>query len=336
VLLNNHDLPGNISGQSDMPIPFDYANYYHTISTTVDPSYSHFRENDYDDQNQQIIFHELGHAVGMKHPWDKEKGGLEIESNQSTLFTTMAYSDLFYGPNVERIFPNGYMAADMLAVQKMYGANFSTRHGDDVYRFESLQGKESYHITVDGKTLYHDGLPILSIWDGGGTDTYDYSGVDHGVEIDLRPGAYSSILKGPISGPKGDVRLGTIQNSYLYDGDTRSLVENAVGTRFDDTLIGNGAGNRLVGGKGDDTLIGGKGDDVFVFAGGKGHDTVRDFHDGDMVDLRKADSIGSVSDLFAHHMSASAEGLLIEIDANDTVLLAGIHRKDVDGADFLV
>jgi Ca2+-binding RTX toxin-like protein len=41
-----------------------------------------------------------------------------------------------------------------------------------------------------------------------------------------------------------------------------------------------------VGGAGDDLLFGGAGRDTFVFAAGWGHDTVADWKDGELFDLR--------------------------------------------------
>lgn len=61
---------------------------------------------------------------------------------------------------------------------------------------------------------------------------------------------------------------GNVANALLFEGDTRSLIENAVGGAGDDRLAGNVAENRLVGGRGDDVLIGRGGDDL-LNAGGR-------------------------------------------------------------------
>ena len=90
---------------------------------------------------------------------------------------------------------------------------------------------------------------------GDGIDTVSYLGSVPGVFIDLNR----------VSGQRGgDAR-----------GDVLVSVENIVGSRSADVLLGNGADNvfdgrggddRLSGRDGDDTLIGGKGSDMFVFA----------------------------------------------------------------------
>ena len=68
------------------------------------------------------------------------------------------------------------------------------------------------------------------------------------------------------------------------EGDTLAGIEHLVGSRYNDTLAGDGGDNRLAGGGGDDvlyggpaggddTLLGGPGDDRLF--GGKGDDTLR-------------------------------------------------------------
>jgi Ca2+-binding RTX toxin-like protein len=67
-----------------------------------------------------------------------------------------------------------------------------------------------------------------------------------------------------------------LANGFADDGwgdkDTLSGIENIVGSRFNDALIGDANNNRMNGRGGDDTLIGGSGDDVFN--GGSGNDNM--------------------------------------------------------------
>src|SRR3712207_9536654 len=55
---------------------------------------------------------------------------------------------------------------------------------------------------------------------------------------------------------------GNIANALLHKGDTRSLIENAVGGTGADTIIGNQAANLLKANGGNDTLTGGSGNDT--------------------------------------------------------------------------
>src|SRR4051812_36677300 len=77
-----------------------------------------------------------------------------------------------------------------------------------------------------------------------GIDTLDYSASNAGVTVDLSRG----------TGRGGDA-----------EGDSFKDVENIMGSRFADTLIGNNGDNVLTGGAGPDVLIGGGGKDTFVF-----------------------------------------------------------------------
>ena len=80
---------------------------------------------------------------------------------------------------------------------------------------------------------------------------------------------------------------GQVFNALQYNGDVRSLIENANGGSGNDTISGNSANNvltgnggmdTLVGGFGNDNLTGGAGADTFVFNSlSEGIDTITDF-----------------------------------------------------------
>ncbi|CAO3363684.1 hypothetical protein [Azospirillum palustre] len=194
------------------------------------------------------ILHEIGHAIGLKHPgnYNATGGGGEPPYLSSTednyRYTIMSYNrHPSLGLNGLATGPALY---DIAAAQYLYGANANTRIGDDRYAFGSN--------TV---------VVSQSIWDAGGTDTIDASGQASAVSIDLTPGAFSSI------GPNGSGGL-AVGNVSIATGVT---IENAIGGSGNDILIGNSANNLLVGGAGDDTLTGGAGDDTLQ--GGGGTDT---------------------------------------------------------------
>ncbi|MEQ8443518.1 MAG: LamG-like jellyroll fold domain-containing protein, partial [Alphaproteobacteria bacterium] len=116
--------------------------------------------------------------------------------------------------------------------------------------------------------------------DGGdGEDTLDYSNSDEAVMIDFENGTVSG----------GDA-----------EGDHIANFENAVGSDFDDTIIGNSGSNRLDGGKGSDELTGGDGADVFVLGGvGDGVDIITDFNaaEGDQLDISSVVNMDDVDQL---------------------------------------
>jgi len=130
---------------------------------------------------------------------------------------------------------------DIAAIQRLYGANMTTRTGDSVYGFNSNTGRIWYTATSATTPV------IFAVWDAGGIDTLDFSGYTQAGQIDLRQGAFSSVG-------------GMTYNVAIAQGVT---IENAVGGVGDDTLTGNDANNRLTGGAGLDTMIGGLGNDRY-------------------------------------------------------------------------
>lgn len=59
--------------------------------------------------------------------------------------------------------------------------------------------------------------------------------------------------------------------------DNLSNIENIIGSKYDDVIIGDAGVNTIQGGFGDDTLTGGGGSDKFVLAPGEGIDTITDY-----------------------------------------------------------
>lgn len=109
---------------------------------------------------------------------------------------------------------------------------------------DTLSGGAGKDILVGGA-----GADVL---DGGGdVDEADYRTSASGVVVNLHSGS-------------ADDGFGTT--------DTLIAIENARGSQFADTLIGDAGANRLSGEGGDDILIGGDGDDVL--AGGWGNDAL--------------------------------------------------------------
>ncbi len=219
--------------------------------------------------------HELGHAMGLKH--GHESGGpanipVPVEYNHHE-YTVMPYISYQGGAptgytNEAGGYPQSFMMVDIAALQYMYGANFGG--SDSTYTWSPTTGE--MFINGVGQGAPNNGAGgiynriFLTIWDNGGSnDTYDASNYTNNVSIDLRPG-YSSVLSTDQvaylgGGPNGGYARGNVYNAFLYNGDLRSLIENATGGIGDDTLVGNQGNNTLNGGAGADTLTGNEGND---------------------------------------------------------------------------
>ncbi|MFA6178099.1 MAG: M10 family metallopeptidase C-terminal domain-containing protein [Candidatus Methylopumilus sp.] len=239
------------------------------------------------------IVHEVGHALGLKHPGNYGEGDEPpylSQAEDTTSLTVMSYyptqhSDIYiengsfldYSYTVE---PSTLMLYDIAAIQSIYGENTDFNSGNTTYTFSYNQ-------------------PILqTIWDGGGIDTIDVSNGGLGFIrpsiVDLREGHFSSIGMGDnlgITTPNGSLidltfflfgynpnDLANSIGKYGYNGEDNlaiaygTVIENAIGGLSNDILLGNASDNQLKGNAGNDLLSGSTGDDSLL--GGEGLDTL--------------------------------------------------------------
>jgi len=211
-------------------------------------------------QGFSTLIHELGHALGFKHPFTAEtKNSATLSSAEDTTqYSVMSYTDYDGVGNVYTRIGNTNtfsvtavqattpMLYDVLAMQFLYGANTSYNTGDDVYQFSSTKAE------------------LKTIWDTGGTDTFDLSNQTFDMEIDLNAGEFSSL------GIRQTDVSGTIQSAIdnvaiAFDVE----IENAIGGSGNDTIKGNSLANQLTGGQGNDSINGGDGNDTAIFSGNK-------------------------------------------------------------------
>jgi serralysin len=243
------------------------------------------------------LLHEIGHAIGLDHPFNDGFGEpvlpASMDNNQ---YTIMAY-DLHPTASVEAMTP---MLLDILAIQYIYGANMTTRIGDDVYKFSTSE-------------------QLRAIWDAGGIDTLDASNQTLGATIDLDDGAFSSIGRRNVGG--------SAQNNIAIA--YGAVIENATGGSGGDKIFGNEVANILSGNAGNDTLDGELGADTL--RGGKGND-IYVFGDGDTIDEQNNTDLGDeVRIATSINLNVFAAGLIerATIIGNDAVDLTGNKAANI-------
>lgn len=204
----------------------------------------------------QVLLHEIGHAIGLSHPAAYNAINDEaITYNQhatyyedSRQYTVMSYfNESNTGASFFRAYSSAPLLDDIAAIQRLYGANMSTRTGDTVYGFNSNAGQPWFLANNSSIGV------IFSVWDAGGTDTLDFSQYSQSQVIDLRQGHFSNVG-------------GMVGNVSIAMG---AVIENVIGGSGADVIIGNAADNRLNGGGGFDQIDGDDGIDTVVFSGNR-------------------------------------------------------------------
>lgn len=197
------------------------------------------------------LIHEIGHALGLKHPGNYNAGSSFIESsnNERSILTGIEDSELFsimsYTPHYQELERINLGPYDHAALAYLYGEKLINT-GDDIYTLTD-----------------HNGRIVETIYDDGGTDTLDASRLTSAVTLNLNVAALGTLSS---VGLTSDGQA-AIDNLSLG---LNSVIENATGGSGDDKLVGNSTNNTLTGNDGDDTLIGQLGNDSMT--GGEGSD----------------------------------------------------------------
>ena len=225
------------------------------------------------------LIHEIAHAMGLKHPGNYNGSGSGLTGNagdapylpfdkDNTRNTIMSYNaaySRFSDPNGEN--PRSLMAYDIRALQYLYGARSDFNGDNNVYKFDS-----SNFNTVQ------------TIWDGGGSDTLDFSALpaNNVYSLDMNQGkpltAKSALGDLGYYLQPSQVALGA-DRDRVYTTETFGTyiafgadIENLVGSPGKDQVLGNELANSILGSAGNDTVSGGRQSDSLD--GGEGGDYI--------------------------------------------------------------
>jgi len=203
---------GNSAASGYTYYPSTYTGYPESGDVHIKSTITDFTTAEY------LLSHEIGHALGLKHPFEPP---VLPASEDDRTFTLMSYTGMPINGN-PKIF-------DQAAVHYIFGVNPNARTGNQTYTFADRY-----------------------VWDGAGTDTFSAADQSSPVTIDLNPGSWlfsgaksTSIL----AAGQAYIGLGTQIENVIGSAHNDTLTGNGVANVLD-----GGAGiDTMAGGDGSDS-----------------------------------------------------------------------------------
>ncbi len=218
----------------------------------------------------EVLLHEIGHALGLKHPFE---GAVTLDPGLDNLTSTVMTYNTVGGPAVA---PGGL---DVLAIQHLYGGPLA-----DGAQAASWSWDATRLVLTQSGGAGADSLTGVGVEDrirgGAGSDYVLGRGGDDVIDGEdgadtLAGGAGTDTI---IGGAGADILDGDDGADSLSGGDGDDEVWGLAGADVltgdagDDTLNGGTGANRLLGGAGDDILV--VVDGSSVVDGGEGYDAL--------------------------------------------------------------
>jgi Ca2+-binding RTX toxin-like protein len=260
-----------------------------------------------------ILLHEIGHALGLKHPFHKMPHNKQLLSSD---LDNVKHTVMSYTGGDAKMGPIGLGALDIQAIRALYGN--PSQDGRQVAKWSWNKSKETLTQTGKSKADIIYGVAVKDIIKGanGNDKLYGFAGNDilyggqgndalscgddedilYGdVGNDALKGGYGDdILQGgtgsdTLSSGSGDDTLhGDLDNDVLKGGDDNDTLQGGAGNDDlnggddDDILYGDGDNDILNGGDGNDILQGDTGNDALN--GGSGEDGLQGSDGNDVLD----------------------------------------------------
>lgn len=202
-------------------------------------------------------------------------------------------------------------------------------------------------IGGNGNDILNGGLGADRMTGGAGNDIY-YADVHADTITELANEGLDTVYVGLTAAGTGTILGANIENAimqgigniFIRGNELNNQIAGNGGANWlygeagNDTLSGQGGMDWIVGGSGNDMLFGGTGVDTFIFAGGSGADTIRDFERGlDKIDLSAFHL--SFAQLQAAFSQNGTNGM-IHLATGETITLTAIQVGQLSASDFIL
>ncbi|MFM9936758.1 MAG: calcium-binding protein [Novosphingobium sp.] len=270
--------------------------------------------------------------------------GFKFATDGSVTGGTVRALSLFSGAISDFSKPDYILNRLTVSALDIYAAAKTVSTADDLALLTKALSGDDRFLLSEGNDILNGFAGNDEIFGFGGNDILtggagnDVISGGNGDDI-LFGGTGNDVLKGGAGNDRAgyiaatsavtvDLRILTAQNTGGAGSDTLSSIESVGGSKFNDTIDGNKAGNVLIGGEGNDKLDGHEGADGLV--GGAGQDTLTGGTGADnFLFFTPTDASGSIVDTitdFSHaqgdHIVLSKGGFTGLTGAAGTVLAA--------------
>ena len=311
-----------------------------------------------------VYLHEIGHALGLKHPGaysSSDEGPYLSSSVDNTNYSVMSYNDVTF-------YPSSLGSYDIEAIQYLYGLTSSGQIGNLIYGDDNAA---SY--SMSGGSVFAEGGADTIVGSsssegmvgGYGSDQMTGAGGDdiiygnHNTDLILGGDGADTIFGGQndgdprldaygflrmqdgtetiYGGAGADVIYGNYGNEIIYGEGGGDLL---YGGQNEDTVSGGSGSDTIWGNRDNDTLNGGDGIDYFRFSSNSGDDVIEDFNTAlDWIVVApdiNGTGITTEAEVLARTSDDSSGNAVVDLGDGNTITLSGVSTSSLSTFSFWV